>query len=406
MKNNEIDIAIIGGGASGLCAAIEAKRNNKKLKIVVFEKLARVGKKILATGNGRCNLSNINATENSYNNPEFCKKIFEKYSVKNTLKFFNSIGLYTTVDSEGRVYPVSNTASSVLDCLRLEAEKIGVVFYCENKIETVEKQNNYFIINKNFYAKKIIFATGGKASPAQGSDGSGYDLLKNFGIKIVKPVPALVPIKTDTKFTKQLKGIRCTAKLTLSSDNKIFAENNGEILFTDYGVSGIATMELGGIVARNEHKKLSLNIDLLPSFSYEKIYEIISKTNFENAENLLIGLLPKKLGQVVCKAAGINTLNQNTDKISQNDYKKIAAKIKSFTLEVKGTRDFEFAQITSGGADTKQFNEKTESKNIKGLFCVGEMLDIEGGCGGFNLQWAFASGLCAGYYASEDLKND
>ena len=235
------DVAVIGGGASGLVSAIEVKRNYPKKSVVIFEKLDRVGKKILATGNGRCNLDNLTATKEDYNSPSFVQFALEKYTPLSNLDFFSGLGLLTVSDSEGRVYPRSNSASSVLDALRFETEKLGIKIIFQ-KVEKIEKKD-VFIIN-NIKAEKVIMCCGGASSPSQGSDGSGFDLAKKFGHRITPLYPSLVQITTDTRFTKSLKGVRVKGKLTLKEKENFIGSSEGEILFADYGLSGIATMDL------------------------------------------------------------------------------------------------------------------------------------------------------------------
>ena len=251
------DILIIGGGASGLAAAIAAKRTDKTKSVTVLEHLPKVGKKILATGNGRCNLGNMNAAEHAYTNMRFASYAIEKYGTDKLVEFFESTGLYTRADSEGRLYPMSNSAASVLDALRFECENLGVVFCCEEKATEIKKCTDGFTVNGAYRAKSVIIATGGKSAPSQGSDGSGYPLLKSLGHKITALSPSLVQIKTDTAKIKSLKGVRAKASLTLSTGGK----SDGEILFTDYGVSGIAAMDLSRFVKPDV--KAELSIDLL-----------------------------------------------------------------------------------------------------------------------------------------------
>ena len=399
MKKNLIDIAIIGGGASGLCAAIQAKRKNKNLSVTIFEHLNRIGKKILVTGNGRCNLTNLDAENHAYRNKNFCDKIFEKFGVNYTLDFFKSLGLYTIADSEKRVYPRSNTASSVLDCLRFEAEKLGVEIICDTHIETIEKTNGIFLLNKTFLSRKVILATGGKSAKAHGSDGSGYQILKSFGLNVIRPEPSLVPLKTEGNIPKQLKGIRAQVTLSLFEKQKNIFNVNGEILFADYGISGIAAMETGSYIS--DSKRYTLLVDFLPDFSCENLEKIISQSNASTTENCLIGLLPKKLGQIICKQSSPDCLLKNPSSLDKKTVEKIVKNIKEFSFIISGTRGFENAQVTRGGADVSEFKNTLESKKITGLYCVGELLDVDGGCGGFNLQWAWSSGLAAGHYASE-----
>ncbi len=393
------DILIIGGGASGLAAAISAKRTDKTKSVTVLEHLPKVGKKILATGNGRCNLGNLSAAEHAYTNMRFASYAIEKYGTEKLVEFFESTGLYTRADSEGRLYPMSNTAASVLDALRFECENLGVDFCCEEKATEIKKHTDGFTVNGAYKAKNIIIATGGKAAPSQGSDGSGYPLLKSLGHKITPLAPSLVQIKTDTAKIKSLKGVRAKASLTLSTGGK----SEGEILFTDYGVSGIAAMDLSRFVKPDT--KAEISIDLLPEFTEEKAKEIIIQIAKHNpnvpAEQMLGGIIHKAIGTAAIKSS-LGFMPKTAGEIKPKQAAIIAAELKDFRLKVTGTKSFNDAQVTKGGADVSEFDSKTMmSKKHSGLFACGEVLDVDGACGGFNLAWAFASGRLAGETAAK-----
>ncbi len=391
------DIIIIGGGASGLAAAIEAKRSNKTKRIAVLEQLQRVGKKILATGNGRCNLGNLNAQNHPYKNREFAEKILSSYNTESLVEFFKSAGLYVRSDNEGRLYPHSNTAASVLDALRFECENLGIKLICDCKVNSIKKEK-IFVINGEFTSEKVIVACGGKAAPSQGSDGSGYALLKAFGHKITPLAPGLVQLVTDTAKTKALKGVRAAASLSLSTAGSA----RGEILFTDYGISGIAAMDLSRFILPGSAAEIA--IDFVPDFNFEQLKKAAVNISRHSPalppENLLSGLVPKALSGVIIKSA-LGYLPKSVAEIGEKQAQKIAEEIKNFTLELKGTKSFNDAQITLGGADVSQFNCTTlESKKIRGLYACGEILDVDGACGGYNLAWAFASGRTAGHSAA------
>lgn len=393
------DILIIGGGASGLAAAIAAKRTDKAKSVTVLEHLPKVGKKILATGNGRCNLGNLNAAEHAYTNMRFASYAIEKYGTASLVEFFESTGLYTRADSEGRLYPLSNSAASVLDALRFECENLGVIFCCEEKASEIKKCTDGFTVNGAYKAKNVIVATGGKAAPSQGSDGSGYPLLKSLGHKITALSPSLVQIKTDTAKIKSLKGVRAKASLTLSTGGK----SEGEILFTDYGVSGIAAMDLSRFVKPDA--KAEISIDLLPEFSRDKAKEIIIQIANHNpnvsAEQMLGGIVHKAIGTAAIKSS-LGFTPQTAGEIKPKQAAIIAAELKDFRLRVTGTKSFNDAQVTKGGADVSEFDGRTMmSKKHSGLFACGEVLDVDGACGGFNLAWAFASGRLAGENAAK-----
>lgn len=393
------DLIICGGSASGLAAAINSKRLHPEYSVAVLEKLPRVGKKILSTGNGRCNLTNLNASEHNYRHKSFTEYAFSKYSPKGVIDFFSSLGLLTYSDKEGRVYPRSNTATAVLDALRYGAEKEGVELVTECALENAEKKGEKFVVNGKYECAYLIIATGGKSSPVQGSDGSGYPIAKKFGHKVTSLFPALVPLSTKPEAVRSLKGIRAT-NVRLVLDDKTTC---GEILFTDSGISGIAAMELASTAERilYDGEKAELIIDFVPEMNENEL-----KTYIENSfkikknqpmENLLCGILPKALGVFILKEIGFYQGEGTIDKYSENIISLIAEKIKSYNIQITGTKGFRDSQVTSGGVRTDEINEKTMmSKLCKNLYFAGEITDVDGDCGGFNLQWAFASGLLAG----------
>ena len=398
-------IAIIGGGASGLCCAVSAKTNAEKIgakaDVTIYEAKDRVGKKILATGNGRCNMLNMGATADDYSSPSFVRAVLSRYSAEVTRHFFEDIGLYTRQDEEGRVYPLSNQATSVLDVLRMECERLGVKTICDGEITSVKKQGKGFILSDGKTYDKVVLACGGKASA---KNFGGYELLKSLGITVTKLQPALTKLTVkDNTYTKQLKGIRHKVGLSLYIDGKKTTEEKGELLFADYGLSGIAVMQLSTLVAR--HMKQSKSVpavrcDFVTEMTFGELKDNINRFTQHNknvrAENLLTGFMPKKLGEVVCKSVGVPP-TKTAGELTDSDIKNIASASKNFSFEIAGLRPFDDAQVTSGGADLKEFDSYTlESKKVRGLYCCGELLDIDGPCGGYNLLWAFASGLAIG----------
>ncbi len=392
------DIIIVGAGASGLAAAISAKRVDRKLNIAALESMPRVGKKILATGNGRCNLSNLNATAEKYTNSQFTAYALNEFTPQRVIEFFRSIGLLCVADGEGRVYPMSNTASSVLDALRTEAERLGVEFICENPVEKIEKKNGIFTVGK-LVGKKLIVCTGGCASPSQGSNGSGFDLLKSLGHRITEVYPGLVQLTTKEN-TKSLKGVRVKANVSLFNGSRQVDDAKGEVLFTDYGLSGISIMDISRSV---KGRKCACFIDTLPRCNSDEAESFLLSLNKNTpVENALSGMLPKPLGRHILKRTGTSVF-ATLGELNEKKIKEIIAAAKKLKFTVTGTPGFKNAQISVGGADTEEFNGKTmESKLAKGLFCAGEVLDTDSVCGGFNLQWAWASGLLAGRCAATE----
>lgn len=392
------DIIIIGAGASGLAAAISAKQTDRKLNIAALDAMPKVGKKILATGNGRCNLSNLNAAADSYTNPDFVSAALNEFPPERVIEFFRSIGVLCVADGEGRVYPMSNTASSVLDALRSKAERLGVKLICDSHVEKIEKKNGIFTVGK-LVAKKVIICTGGCASASQGSDGSGYGLLKSLGHHITEVYPGLVQLTTKEN-TKSLKGVRAKANVSLRQGVKPIDDAKGEVLFTDYGLSGISIMDISRSVKNGQYNCF---IDTLPRCETDEaerfLLSLDKKTPIENA---LSGMIPKALGRYILKRAGINSLTP-LGELGKKEITEIIKTAKNLDFTVTGTMGFKNAQISVGGADVTEFNRKTmESKLVKGLFCAGEVLDTDSICGGFNLQWAWASGLVAGRYAATE----
>ncbi len=392
------DVAILGGGMSGLVSAIEVKRHYPKKNVVIFEKLEKVGKKILATGNGRCNLDNLTANENDYNNPEFVSLALHKFSPQSNLDFWKSLGLLTAADSEGRVYPRSNSASSVLDALRFEVENLGIEIIFENIVSLAKEKN--FKINNNHEAKSVIMCTGGCSSPSQGSDGSGLEILKKLGHRITPLFPSLVQITTDTRFTKPLKGVRVKGKLTLEENRKIIGTSEGEILFADYGLSGIATMDLSRFLPEVKNlNNAKIHLDMANEMTEKDILSYLchrQKANPElECENLLSGVLPKAMGKVLLKKCNI-FLGENVKNLTEKDFQNIAKNMKSFEFCVTGTKGFEFSQVTSGGVSLNEVDDKKlMSKKVEGLYLCGEILDVDSRCGGFNLHWAVSSARLA-----------
>ncbi len=397
------DAAVIGGCAAGMVAAIAAKRKNPKLNIVIAEKLPRLGKKILATGNGRCNLTNLNAKSEDYANSPFVDVVFAKFPPEKVIAFFESMGLLTYSDSEGRVYPRSNMAASVLDALRFEIDALGIDVICDTAVTDVKKSKSGFILNNSIECRRLLVATGGKASPSQGSDGSGYNLAESLGHSVTKLYPALVPLTVNGN-VKALKGVRArNVKLTLKN-SRVLKTTCGELLFTDNGISGIAAMELAAEAEKSissVKQKTFTSIDFLPDLQENELINYLLKIKNIKGSNsmdmLFAGVLPKAIGVEICKASKLYKQDKTISQLNRNEIASVAKKAKCFELEISGTKGFANAQVTSGGVSVNEINPSTmESKLCNGLYFAGELIDVDADCGGYNLQWAFASGLLAG----------
>lgn len=397
---SKTDIAIIGGGASGLMAAVAAK--NEDTNVTVFERTKRVGKKILATGNGRCNMTNTGAGLKNYHgkDPSFVNGAIKRFWVNETLELFSELGILWKEEERGKVYPYSDTASAVLDVLRRRVERTGTEVRCDLDVRSIEKKNGKFIVRTYSGTEdkfdKVIIAAGGKAAPDLGSNGSGYELLKSFGHKITALRPSLVQIKTDTDIVKKLKGIKIDANVTIGRNS-----SRGELLFTDYGLSGPPIFEL---TSRLDGDK-TLEIDMMPDHTSDDvlniIYERMAYLYDVPLEEFFTGMLNKRVGQALLKSVGVAPLSRESSSLTEAEAKKIVSAIKGWRFNITGTMSWNNAQVTKGGAETAGFDSATmESKLIKGLYACGEVLDIDGDCGGYNLQWAWSSGYIAGKNAA------
>ena len=379
------NVAVLGGGASGMMAAITAARLGSS--VTILEKNSRIGKKLLMTGNGRCNLTNVNVGVRNYNS-EFVCDALDEFSAKDTIEFFKEIGLLTYEEQEGRVYPVSNQASAVLEVLRLEIERQNIKVICDFDIAKIEKSDDGFsIYSKNkekIVANKIIASFGGKSAQNTGSDGSGYRLLTDLGHSIKTPDKALVQLKTD----KSIKGVRAYAKASLNGRSE-----KGEVQFTGYGLSGIPILNLSRYAENGD----IVMLDMMPDYTEDELFSYLKKRHNQNLETYLIGMLNKPLGQMLLKERDIGKLSRNSGSLVDFEIRKIAKKIKGWSFTVTGKMGWDNAQVTKGGIELSEVNSKTmESKIVKNCYIIGEMLDIDAECGGFNLQWAWSSGFVAG----------
>ena len=402
--NYNADIAVIGGGASGLSAAISAKRKNPALEVYIIEALPRVGKKLITTGNGRCNITNKEISLDRYHGEDvsfadFCLgEIFNKTFED----FFLSIGVPFAFE-EDKAYPASLQASSVVDCLRFECEKLGVKTLVDSKVTKIDTKGKFtlYFNDDTLIAKSVIVAGGLFSGGASlGSDGSALKLLKELGYKTVKTTPAIVKLKTDNTYTKQLKGIKVLAKATLLNNNRVVRSFSDEVLFSDFGLSGPAVLQISRDAVR-ENGEFIVSLDLFEKTSLEELKTIL-KTRQEllkerSLEEFFTGFLNKRLGQVILKYCGYSL----SDSPLILDITKVASALKDFRFKVLSHTGFNDSQVTAGGLSTKEFDKETfMSKKHKGLFAVGEILDIDGDCGGFNLTFAFMSGILAGEKAA------
>lgn len=394
-------VVIIGGGASGLTAAIIAARNGKDVTII--EKNNKCGKKILITGNGRCNFWNQDQNIKHYHTStlNLLKNFINEDRQNTVLQFFNSLGIVPKIKN-GYYYPFSNQAQSIQNALLLECKKLGVNIITDLNVQEIIKQD-CFIINpnkENIKAKNIIISSGSKAAPKTGSDGKGYELAKNFGHTIVTPLPSLVQLKGSESYFKNWSGIRCDVIANLYIDNKFVKNEVGEIQLTDYGISGICIFNLSGYASKAlaNKQKVTVKINFMPFTKEPKKYlqNLNNHSYKKTISELLEGFLHYKLVDIILKQSNIKR-NIPLTTLSENELNNLIKKLTDFEINIIDTHTLDHAQVCSGGIPLNELNSETlESLKIKNLYFTGEVIDIDGDCGGYNLGWAWMSGIIAG----------
>lgn len=406
---DKYELIIIGGGAAGMMAAISAARATKSDSINLLEKNEFLGRKVLATGNGRCNFSNAFCSWQDYGAGSHLhvQKAFNHLGPGDTVELFSELGILAKEEDEGRLYPYSSQASTLVNALVEELEYKKVKIRTSLEVSGIRKDRKHFIVeHKNgvFQSEKLIIATGGKAGLKYGSTGDGYGFAKNFGHSLIRPLPALVQVITEDAFSERLKGIRAKGAVTLKKGDSLIACEKGEIQFTDKGLSGICIFDLSRHLGENP-AEYSIETDLFPEYSYGQVLQLLNdrknKLNERTAESLLKGMLNSKLVPVYLDAAEID-IKQKAGEIEDVKLQKLAGILKSLKHNLKGTKGWVEAQVTKGGINSDEIHEDTlESKLVPGLYFAGEIMDVDGRCGGWNLQWAWSSGWMAGFHASK-----
>ena len=397
------EIAVIGGGASGMMAAITARKSGKE--VVILERKDRILKKVLITGNGRCNITNVNADISNYfgKNISSVENILNSFNPQDTMDFFNGLGIVCNEENRGKVYPLSGQASSVVDALRFEAERLGIKIETEFYVRKIEKDGFKFKIysedRKKIEAGRVILAAGGQSYPELGSNGSGFELAKELGHSVTRLSPSIVQLKTEKHQVKGLQGIKTDAAVTAYGDNKKICTYDGELLFTDYGISGNVVFNISFVMPL--YKNVEFEIDFMEKFDYNELYEMLKERkktmSHLTMENYFNGMINKKLGQFLSKMSGIEKLSKPVKDLNDSEIRKLCTVLKKYRIKILDTTGFKNAQVTAGGVLLNEVNTETlESKIVKGLYFSGEVLDVYGECGGFNLQWAWASGYIAG----------
>ncbi len=401
-------IGIIGGGASGMAAALTAAENTA-VQVVLMERQARVGRKLQATGNGRCNLTNLHALEGGYHgeDPDFSRFALGSFGPEDTLAWFSGLGLFTAAEDSGRVYPYSDQANSVVDVLRFALEKPNITVKLGFEAEKVKKTPEGFLVQsreETVTCDALIIACGGLAGTKLGGSMSGYKLLRSLGHKCTRLRPTLVQLKTCWGGVTGLKGVRANCRAAIFQNGEKWAESTGELQFTEYGLSGPVIFEISRDVCQGGGD-WSCRLDFLPQIEEERLKAELLRRKETSlpASELLTGILHNRLGRVLTQAAGIGG-SRAISELSGYQLGQAARAVKNFEIPLTEPMGMDCAQVTAGGIVTDEFDGKTmESRLVPGLYACGEVLDVDGDCGGYNLQWAWSSGRLAG--ASAGRKN-
>ena len=401
-------VGIIGGGASGMAAALAAAEN-PLVEVILLERQARVGRKLLATGNGRCNLSNLHALEGHYHGdaPDFAQQALQAFDPDATLDWFRGLGLYTVAEDSGKVYPYSDQANSVVDVLRLALEKPNIQVRTGFEVQKIRRVEQGFILSgeeETVQCHKLIVACGGLAGSKLGGTMAGYKLLAKLGHKSTRLRPTLVQLKCGWGGIVSLKGVRANCHVQILKDGKLFNQSTGELQFTEYGISGPVIFETSRDVCHGSGS-WSAKLDFMPGFPETELFAELErrKQTALPVEELLTGILHNRLGRVLTRVAGVKGKNFARE-LTDEEVREICRTVKGFELELTEPMGMDHAQVTAGGVITHQFDPGTmESKLVPGLYACGEVLDIDGDCGGYNLQWAWSSGRCAGLAAGKEV---
>ena len=425
MEILKYDIVIIGGGAGGLAAAVclskKLNKNGKKYSIAIIEKEHKCGRKLLATGNGKCNLTNYNMLPEYYNKScrEFISPILSKYKPDKLLSFFSSMGMRFRSDSAGRVYPYSAASFDVLNILLMNAEMYGADIHCSVNIESIEKLSPGFKLESResvYYCKKLIIATGGKSQPNLGSNGASYSFAGMLGLTATPIFPALAPIPCKDKDLPSVKGVRVGCNIALKADNKTICTQTGELQLNADNVSGICVFQLSrysneffklGTVNGSPAKEIEITADLMPEYSRTEVEKMLSSqcrrySSLKTGE-IFTGMLNRKLGEFLCKRVNID-INEYMYSLTQTDIERLADIVKACVFKAGGLSSYNSSQVTAGGIAVSQINSDMSCKKYSDLYIIGEALDVDGICGGYNLHFAFVSGIIAGNACADSVK--
>ena len=411
MTQNSHEVIVVGGGAAGMMAALAAA--SRGARVTVLDRMDKVGKKILVAGNGRCNITNTRQDISHYHGapPEFTEGILRSFPVDKTLAFFKSLGVVCVEEEEGRVYPSCGQASAVRSALQFEMDRRNIQVHCGVEVHRLVLENRAFKVETKdgrvFAGDRVVVAAGGKAAPDMGTNGSGFDLLKALGHHVTPLFPTLVQLNLQSPFLKEVDGVRFNGAAAVVSNGRVRRESVGEIQLTDYGASGIPVMDLSRTAGECllEKRDASLELRLLPDRAPQDIWEDVqsrmSSRPDETVERALLGLIHSKLIPVLIQLAGFKNRHVSCRLSSLGHGKNLADLLTRWTLPITGTQSWSRAQVTAGGVVASEINSATlESKIVPGLFFAGEIIDVDGDTGGYNLQWAWSSGHVAGLNAA------
>ena len=404
------EIAVLGGGAAGLAAAVMLARQG--FSVTVYERAPRVGRKLLATGNGTCNITNIHAAPSRYHgeDPAFVAPALAAFGPARAMAFFASLGVVCVPRPDGRVYPLCAQASAVLDCLRAECAALGVTERCDTPVTAIRPGFTLVTPAGERRADRVAVATGGAASPSLGGTAEGYGLLTALGHRKTPLFASVTQICASSPLLRAVKGIRVEGTVTLLLNGRAVARETGEILFAEYGLSGPAALAVSrwaGDWERQKKGTLVARVDLLPECSEQQVEaELIRRRRLpgRTLEELLTGYLNKRVGQTALKATEILPLSRPAASLTEGEAAALAKTIKGWDFTVTGTKGLGSAQVTAGGIATAGFDPVTmQSRLVPGLYALGEVLDVDGDCGGFNLQWAWSSAAAAARHIGEEM---
>jgi predicted Rossmann fold flavoprotein len=395
---------IIGGGAAGLCAAITAARS--RVNITILEQNSKIGKKILVSGNGQCNITNAHISPERFHsqNPEFIAKILEEYGVESVKNFFDSLGLPLIEGKEGKMFPMSLQASTVTEILKYEAETLGVEIITECEVTAIKKEKENFVLQTsqgNFACEKLLLASGSPAAPQLGGNDSGLQFAESMGHTLIPSHPALTQLVSDEKWVKQASGVKVAGVTKLYANGEYITEKKGDLLFTNYGISGLAILDISREVSTRlaNYEYCELNLDLMPELIKEKLTNfLISKINKESQKPIILwlqGVINKKLIHIILEQSKCTAKTEL--ELNRKEIGKLVYAIKNLKLPISDTKSFKGAEVATGGVDTREVNPETmESKLVQNLYFAGEILDVDGDRGGFNFHFAWVSGMRVG----------